>query len=112
MDVHSYFYNAICYHLTFVSSRICQLCCYAAVWALKESFPQNVHRITEWLELEGTLKLIQFQLPATGRAATHQLRLPRAPSSLALNTSRNGAFTASLGSSASAPTPSEGKISS
>jgi len=98
MDVHSYFYNAICYHLTFVSSRICQLCCYAAVWALKESFPQNVHRITEWLELEGTLKLIQFQPPAVGRAGPRQLRLPRAPSNLALNSSRGGASTASLGS--------------
>ena len=29
--------------------------------------------------------------PAVGRAASHQLRLPRAPSSLALNASRNGA---------------------
>jgi len=31
-----------------------------------------------------------------GRAATHQLRLPRAPSNLALNASRDGASTASV----------------
>jgi len=51
--------------------------------------------------LEGTFKVIRFQPPAMGRAATHQLRLPRAPSILALNTSRNGAPTAALGSCAS-----------
>jgi len=43
------------------------------------------------LELEGTLKPTQFQLPAVGSVAPHQLRLLRAPSSLALNTSRDGA---------------------
>ena len=48
----------------------------------------------EWLGLEGTLKTIQFQPPAMGRIATHQIRLPRAPSSLALSTSKDGAPTA------------------
>ena len=38
--------------------------------------------IIEWLRLEGTLKIIQFQPSAMGRAATHQIRLPRAPSNL------------------------------
>jgi len=57
--------------------------------------------------LEGALKTIQFQLPAVGRAATHQLRLPRAPSKLALNASRNGVSTDSLGSYARASPPSE-----
>jgi len=33
-----------------------------------------------------------------GRAATHQLRLPSAPSNLAMNASGDGASTASLGS--------------
>jgi len=37
------------------------------------------------------------QPPATGRATPHQLRLPRAPSSLALSASRDGASTASQG---------------
>ena len=36
--------------------------------------------------------------PTMGRAAPHQLRLPRAPSNLALNASRDGAPTDSLGS--------------
>jgi len=39
----------------------------------------------------------QFQSPATCRVANQQPRLPRATSSLALNASRNGAPTASLG---------------
>ena len=60
----------------------------------------------EWLRLEGTLKPIQFQPPAVGRAATQQLRLPRAPSNLALSTSRGGTPTASLGSFArGSPSP-------
>ena len=59
------------------------------------------HRTIEWLGLEGTLKTIQFQSLAVSRTATHQLRLPRAPSNLALTTSRDGAHTASLGSCAS-----------
>ena len=45
--------------------------------------------ITERLRLEGTLKIIELQPPAMGRAATHQIRLPRAPSKLALNASRD-----------------------
>jgi len=50
------------------------------------------------LGLEGTLKTTQFQPLALGMAATHQLRLPRTPSSPALNAYRGGASTASLGS--------------
>jgi len=46
-----------------------------------------------------------------GRAAASQLRLPRAPSNLDLIASRDGAPTASLGSCASALSPSEGRIS-
>ena len=53
-------------------------------------------RIIDWLRLEGTLKPTQFQLPAVGRGTAHPIRLPRAPSSLALNTSRSGTSTASL----------------
>ena len=40
--------------------------------------------------LEGTSKPIQFQPPVMG-SAIQQLRLPRAPSSLALSASRDGA---------------------
>ena len=53
------------------------------------------HRITEQLGLEGPLKPTQFQPSAMGRAATHhQLRLPRPPSDLTLNTlfKKNGYF--------------------
>jgi len=41
--------------------------------------------------LEETLKITEFQPPAMGRAAPHQLRLLRAQSNLALSTSRDGA---------------------
>jgi len=37
------------------------------------------------------LKPTQFQPPAMGRAAAHQLKLSRAPSNLALRASRDGA---------------------
>lgn len=39
---------------------------------------------TEWGRLEGTLQTTQFQTPSMGRDATHQVRLARASSSLAL----------------------------
>ena len=55
------------------------------------------HRTTEsqeWVGLEGTSRIMKLQPPATGRATnlhiSYQPRLPRAPSNLALNTSRNG----------------------
>jgi len=41
--------------------------------------------------------IIEFQPPAMCRVANHQTRLPRATSSLALNASRDGASTTSLG---------------
>jgi len=41
--------------------------------------------------------IIGFQPPAMCRVANDQTRLPRATSSLALNASRDGASTASLG---------------
>ena len=43
------------------------------------------------------LKIIQFQPSAMGRDVSHQTMPPKALSSLALNTARNGAFTTSLG---------------
>jgi len=50
------------------------------------------------LRLEETLKTVELYPPAVGRAATHQLRLPRAPSNQALNTPKDGSSMASLGS--------------
>ena len=47
--------------------------------------------VIERLRLEGTLKPTQSQPRALGRAASHQLRLPRAPSNLALSACRGGA---------------------
>jgi len=44
--------------------------------------------------------------PAMGRDTFHQTRLLKAPSSLALNTSREGAATASLGNLCQCLTPS------
>lgn len=56
----------------------------------------SFHRFTEWFRLERTLKPIWFQPPAMGTAAT--LQAQAGPSDLALNSSRDGAPTASLGS--------------
>ena len=53
------------------------------------------------------LKAHPYLPSAVGRAATQQLRLPRAPSSLALNASRDGAPTAPLAACASASLLSE-----
>jgi len=56
------------------------------------------HGMTEWLRLEeGILKIIHFQASAVGSAAAHWIRLPSAPSKLALSASRDGVPTASLG---------------
>ena len=60
------------------------------------------HRITEWLGWKGPQGSPSSNPPATGRATNlqicHWTRLPRAPSNLVLNTSRDGAPTASLDS--------------
>ena len=48
------------------------------------------YRITEQFGLEGP-QSPQGPISAVGRAAPHQLRLPRAPSNLALSASRDGA---------------------
>ena len=53
--------------------------------------------ITEQPGLKRSTMTIQFQPPAMCRVANQQPRLPRATSSLALNASRDGASTASLG---------------
>ena len=50
----------------------------------------RTHRTTEWFGLEGPLKIIQTKPPAMGRNTLHQTRLLKAPSSLALNTAREG----------------------
>ena len=43
------------------------------------------------------LKIIQFQPSAMDRVDTHEIRLPKVPSNLTLNTSRDGATTTSQG---------------
>ena len=53
-------------------------------------------RIVEWFGLERTLKITEFQPPAIGRDTSLWTRLFTAPSSLALNASREGAFKASV----------------
>lgn len=56
--------------------------CSVVFFVLKSSyFMQRVttHRILEWLRLGGTLEHIQAQC---GQVATHQMRLPSAPSKL------------------------------
>jgi len=57
-----------------------------------------VHRIMERPGLKRTTMIIEFQPPAMCKVANQQTRLPRATSSLALNASRDGASTTSLGS--------------
>jgi len=51
--------------------------------------------------------LIEFQPPAMCRVTNQQTSLPSATSSLALNASRDGASTASLGNLSSASPPFE-----
>ena len=58
----------------------------------------NSNKIIERLRLEWTFKIIQLQLPTMGRAATDQIRMPGALSSLVLRASRDGASTTSQGS--------------
>ena len=50
---------------------------------------EDVHRIVEWFWLEGALQPTQFQPPAMGRDAAHQVMLPRTPTSLILNIFRD-----------------------
>jgi len=49
-----------------------------------------VSRIIEWFGLEGTSEPT-YPNPCHGQGCPHQLRLPRAPSNLALSASRDGA---------------------
>jgi len=63
----------------------------------KKLYLEHDCRIMERLILEGTLKIIWLQAPCRGLIAPRHLRLPRAPSNLAFNTSRDGESTASLG---------------
>ena len=58
--------------------------------------PYFSHRIIDWLVSEGTSKLTLFQFPAV--VWLPPTRLPRTPSNLVWNASRDGASTASLGS--------------
>lgn len=62
------------------------------------------HRIV-WIGRK--LKITEFQLPAMIRDDFHNLRLLQAPFNLALNASRNGAPTASLGNLCQGLTPSQ-----
>jgi len=55
-------------------------------------------RIIEWRRLEGTLKIIELQTSAMGRAATHQIRLPTKPD---LNTSRERRMSVKVGGAVS-----------
>ena len=50
------------------------------------------HRMIEWFGLEETFKPIQFQSPGMDWAATHQLRLPRSPPSLASSITQRCSF--------------------
>lgn len=55
------------------------------------------HLFNRIIDCLTSLKPTQPPFPVVGRAATHQLRLPRAPSQLAMSTSTDGASAASLG---------------
>ena len=60
--------------------------------------PISYYRSVEWLRLEGTFKDHPVPIPCCGLGAPHQVRLSKATSNLALDTSRDGASTTSLGS--------------
>jgi len=63
------------------------------------------------LGCNGPQRALSSNPTAMGRAACHHIRLPRAPSNLALNASRDGAPTTSPGSCASASPTSQWKFS-
>ena len=71
----------------------------------------NIHvftqRIVEWFGLEEAFKTSSSNPPNRGRAAPHQLRLPRVPSILALSTFRDGAPQLLWAACASTSLPSE-----
>lgn len=66
--------------------------CKANSYLFNHNYQHLFHRTTEWSGL------MHIQPPAVGKADTHQIRLHRAPSYLALNASRDGASITSLGS--------------
>ena len=80
----------------FYCLRLCKKLVHRVVFCFDLAHGQG-HRILEWLGLEETLKVVLFQHTHVDRAAIHRIRLPRAPSNLALRTSTDGAFTNSLG---------------
>jgi len=66
-------------------------------------FPRSHRMVWVWRDL----KAHQVPAPVTGRDTSHQTRLPRAPSHLALNTARDGQPQCLLAACASALPPSE-----
>jgi len=60
------------------------------------------HRVIEWLGWQGTSSIVKFHPPCHSQGHNppdlYYTRLPRAPSNLILNTSKDGASTTSLGS--------------
>ena len=72
--------------------------CFFFFFSSDTTCKHTIHiRIIEWPGLKRTTMIIWFQPPAMSRVTNQQTRLPRAISSLALNASRDGASTASLG---------------
>ena len=54
------------------------------------SFMASCHSITKWFGLEGILQTVGSNPPAMGRDPFHWIRLPQAPSNLALDTAGRG----------------------
>lgn len=50
----------------------------------------TITEIPDWFGLEGTLKCMQFQLPAMGRNTFHWIRVLQALSNVAMDTSKDG----------------------
>ena len=63
------------------------------------NFIESFHRIIGCPGLKRITMIINFKPPAMCRVTNHYTRMPRATSSLALNASRNGASTTSMGNS-------------
>lgn len=57
----------------------------------------RISEITEWLGLERTLKIVQFQPSCQGQGCQPPDRLPRVSSNLSLNISRDRASTTAVG---------------
>lgn len=89
---------------TKVRWKFCKFICKLSLWlhprywtTTKRLLGVADHSTTEWSSLEGTIKIIHFQLPLLGNGHLPLDQGAQIPSNLALNMSRDGTSTTSHG---------------